>query len=79
MAPPVATPTATLLQVRTTTSGLSQTLTDVEALLVDIYKRVSPAVVYIETDNGSGSGFVYDKEGHIVTNNHVIQDANRIE
>ncbi|MER3545596.1 MAG: 2-alkenal reductase [Chloroflexota bacterium] len=79
VAPPVATPTATLLQVRTTTSGLSQTLTDVEALLVDIYKRVSPAVVYIETDNGSGSGFVYDKEGHIVTNNHVIQDANRIE
>lgn len=79
VAPSVATPTAALLHVRTATSGLSQTLTDVEALLVEVYKRVSPAVVYIETDNGSGSGFVYDKEGHIVTNNHVIEDANRIE
>lgn len=27
---------------------------------------------------GSGSGFVYDREGHIVTNNHVVEDAERI-
>lgn len=27
---------------------------------------------------GSGSGFVWDTEGHIVTNNHVIEDAERI-
>jgi 2-alkenal reductase len=27
---------------------------------------------------GSGSGFVIDKEGHIVTNNHVIQDADQV-
>jgi len=50
-----------------------------EQLLISIYERVSPAVVYIETDLGSGSGFVYDKEGHIVTNNHVIAGAERIE
>jgi S1-C subfamily serine protease len=33
-------------------------------------------VVLIETDQGSaGSGWVYDTEGHIVTNNHVVEDA----
>ncbi len=28
--------------------------------------------------HGLGSGFIWDKEGHIVTNNHVIEGANRI-
>jgi 2-alkenal reductase len=28
---------------------------------------------------GGGSGFVYDRQGHIITNNHVIADAERIE
>ena len=27
---------------------------------------------------GEGSGFIYDNEGHIVTNNHVVQDADTI-
>jgi S1-C subfamily serine protease len=27
----------------------------------------------------SGSGFVYDREGHIVTNNHVVEDADAID
>ena len=56
-----------------------------EQLIIDIYKRVSPAVVYIEvadadeSDNGgSGSGLVYDREGHIVTNAHVVRNANLI-
>ncbi len=59
----------------------------VEQLLINIYKRVSPAVVHIEITgpesafgrrSGAGSGFVLDEDGHIVTNNHVIQDAERI-
>lgn len=29
--------------------------------------------------SGLGSGFVWDKEGHIVTNNHVVSDADKIE
>ncbi len=53
-----------------------------EQLLVDIYERVSPSVVYISVSTmnggGSGSGFVWDETGHIVTNNHVIQNAERI-
>ncbi|MFQ5857136.1 MAG: S1C family serine protease [Anaerolineae bacterium] len=28
---------------------------------------------------GEGSGFVWDSEGHIVTNNHVVEDADRVE
>jgi len=29
-------------------------------------------------DQGQGSGFVWDKEGHIITNNHVVSDAEEI-
>lgn len=33
----------------------------------------------IITDQGQGSGFVYDGNGHIVTNYHVVEGANVIE
>lgn len=36
------------------------------------------AVVYIETNRGSGSGFIVDPKGWIVTNDHVIKGARRI-
>jgi S1-C subfamily serine protease len=56
---------------------------------VNVYRRVSPAVVHVEiTDSdrtflgrpqtGSGSGFVLDRNGHVVTNDHVVRDADRI-
>ena len=32
-----------------------------------------------ETPHATGSGFIYDNEGHIVTNNHVIADAGKIQ
>ncbi|TAK11110.1 MAG: PDZ domain-containing protein [Anaerolineae bacterium] len=57
-------------------------LTEQEAL-IDIYERVSPGVVAIlVTSNsgvGSGSGFVIDKEGHIVTNLHVVEGATDVQ
>jgi S1-C subfamily serine protease len=61
---------------------------------IEVFKEVSPSVVYItsievrrsffslnlyEIPQGTGSGFIWDKHGRIVTNYHVISDANRIE
>ncbi len=58
----------------------------------DIASLVEPSVVHISTERtvrnrfgeervvgSSGSGWIYDDDGHIVTNYHVIQDAERIE
>jgi S1-C subfamily serine protease len=59
-----------------------------DALLIRIYQQASPAVVYIrvlvrEEDSlvllGAGSGFVIDAEGHIVTNNHVVEQADAVK
>lgn len=61
---------------------------------IDIFKNTAPSVVYItsislrrnlfslnaiEIPQGTGSGFVWDNQGRIVTNYHVISDANRIK
>ena len=54
---------------------------DLENRFIDIYNRVNPAVVHIfvfdSNDGflGTGSGFVIDDEGNIVTNNHVVADG----
>ena len=73
----------------TTVAPVTETLelTDVdteELLLIRLYERVSPSVVHIASigetadESGTGSGFVLDAEGHIVTNNHVVEQAERI-
>ena len=56
-----------------------------EQLLINLYERVGPSVVNIDIgiaedslDVRGGSGFVYDAAGHIVTNNHVIEQAAQI-
>jgi len=54
--------------------------------LVDLYEQVNPGVVNIRVfvqqegraGTGAGSGFVLDEQGHIVTNNHVVAQADRI-
>jgi S1-C subfamily serine protease len=71
----------------------SVALTAEEQQLANIYSQVSPSVVSINVSArisgdttfgdgfsfGSGSGFVIDTQGHIVTNNHVVDGATRIE
>ncbi len=58
-------------------------LVDQQDALVKLYDQVSPGVVSMQvltdTGGGQGSGFVYDKEGHIITNLHVVQDATDME
>jgi putative serine protease PepD len=43
-----------------------------------IYDKASPAVVSIRTDSGSGTGFLIDRKGTLVTNAHVVGNADRV-
>ena len=53
--------------------------------LIEIFEKSEPGVVRVniqknqtESERGSvGSGFVFDKQGHIITNAHVIKDATK--
>jgi len=47
--------------------------------LVTLYDTVSRGTVAIVTDTGQGSGFVYDGQGNIVTNYHVIEGVRTVE
>lgn len=51
--------------------------------LVGLYEQVNTGVVSIRvlTDSGEGlgSGFVYDREGHIITNYHVVENQTHLE
>ena len=66
------------------------TLAEDEQNTIDIFEHASPSVVYINTrqqvinpwtrdvysvSRGTGSGFIWDKLGHVVTNQHVIENA----
>lgn len=44
----------------------------------DIVNRVKPAVVYIKTDLGAGSGIIVKSDGYILTNAHVLDGASSI-
>ena len=54
--------------------------------LIEIFEKDESGVVKVNvqrsetanTVNGVGSGFVFDKKGHIITNAHVINDAKKI-
>jgi putative serine protease PepD len=42
---------------------------------VQVVKQVGPSVVLIQTSEGLGSGVVFDAKGDVVTNNHVVDNA----
>jgi S1-C subfamily serine protease len=86
-------PTAVAVQVITATPppATVEASNPLEAQVIAVYENVSPAVVNITNrgyvydffmqavpQEGSGSGFVYDQEGHIVTNYHVIENAEEL-
>ncbi len=50
-----------------------------EDTLEALYQQVIPGVVAINTGSSLGSGFVFDTEGHIVTNQHVVEGTNEVE
>ena len=45
----------------------------------EIYDQIKHSVVLIQTEAGLGSGFIYDNTGYIITNYHVIEDANTVQ
>ena len=47
--------------------------------LTSLYEGVIPGVVAIRAGLSQGSGFVFDNQGHIVTNQHVIEGATTVE
>ena len=63
-----------------------------ETVNVNVYKKALPSVVNIKSravsynffyglvpEEGQGTGFILDKEGHILTNFHVIANAQKVE
>ncbi len=42
------------------------------------FNGIMPELPDEQYTQGAGSGFVWDKQGHIVTNNHVVEDADKI-
>jgi len=61
------------------TAPALQSSTGLESDLIQLYQLTNPSVVYIITQTGSGSGFVYSQDGYIVTNNHVVSGSNSFE
>jgi S1-C subfamily serine protease len=56
-----------------------QQLAGLEDGYQEVVNRVLPSVVQITTADGLGSGVVYDADGHIVTNAHVIGETEEFE
>lgn len=87
----IPTPTQTNSNVESDSNNDSYfSLTETESRRIDVFQKAAPSVVYIDTfveqrdafstnvmevPLGTGSGFVWDEKGHIVTNYHVVRNA----
>jgi len=78
----------------TNNAPVSNALAELERATISLFENAAPSVAYITTSKlqrdfwtydvyeipaGSGSGFVWDKKGHIITNFHVIEDASKAQ
>ena len=78
--------------VELTEAAVPQTFDSEEQTNIEVYKKGTPSVVNITStavafdffygpvpQEGQGSGFIIDKDGHILTNYHVIANAREVE
>jgi 2-alkenal reductase len=68
-------------------------LTQTEQGTIELFRRVSPSVVHVFAEprgrriapggeasgTQTGTGFIWDAAGHVVTNNHVVEGANAVQ
>lgn len=74
--------------------AIPEWMTEDEKNTVSVFERTSPSVVFVvnmamnydffwgikeEVQRGSGSGFIWDDKGHVVTNSHVVQGGSRFK
>ena len=83
-------PSESSLSILDSATAYDVTDASLEGRLIALYEAASPSVVHITNRNyaqvmgqlvpqgGSGTGFVYDTAGHIITNYHVIEDADKV-
>ena len=89
---PLSTIVARPTHVEITEAAEPQTFDSEEQTNINVYKKVLPSVVNITSrtvqfdffygevpEEGQGSGFIIDRQGHILTNFHVIANAHQIE
>jgi S1-C subfamily serine protease len=88
---PTAPPTPTAAPSQATPVSVVEPANALEAQVEAVYDEAGPAVANITSraiaydffmqpipQEGSGSGFIYDAEGHIITNYHVVADADSV-
>jgi S1-C subfamily serine protease len=80
-----------VVEVAPTVISVETAVDALESQIIAVYQEAAPAVVNITNrsyvydrfmgtipQEGSGSGFVYDADGHIVTNYHVVENAEEL-
>lgn len=85
--PPNQIPTIDQISTNTKNSVIAQDNTPKDLSLIEIFEKSEAGVVRINvkrpsTDprgiGGVGSGFVYDSQGHVITNDHVVENAEKL-